>query len=45
MDFRSSAAFGKRSEFVAMGELLRHGFDVYMSLACLCQPSSLQNPS
>lgn len=32
MDFRSSASFGKRQEFVAVAELLRRGFDVYMTL-------------
>lgn len=29
---RSTASFGKRQEFVAMGELLKRGFDVYMTL-------------
>jgi hypothetical protein len=32
MNFRSSASFGKRQEFVAIAELLRRGFDVYMTL-------------
>ncbi len=32
MDFRSSASFGKRQEFVAIAELLRRGFDVYLTL-------------
>lgn len=32
MDFRSSASFGKRQEFIAVAELLRRGFDVYMTL-------------
>jgi hypothetical protein len=32
MNFRSSASFGKRQEYVAMAELLRRGFDVYMTL-------------
>src|SRR6185295_14498404 len=32
MVFRSSASFGKRMEFVAVGELLRRGYDVYMTL-------------
>lgn len=30
--FRSSASFGKRQEFVVFGELLRRGFDVYLTL-------------
>ena len=30
--FRSSASFGKRQEFIAVAELLRRGFDVYMTL-------------
>lgn len=30
--YRSSASFGKRQEFVAMAELLRRGFDVYLTL-------------
>jgi len=30
--FRSSAAFGKRQEYIAVAELLRRGFDVYMTL-------------
>ena len=29
--YRSTASFGKRQEFVAMSELLRRGFDVYMT--------------
>jgi hypothetical protein len=32
MDFRSSASFGKRQEYAAIAELLRRGFDVYMTL-------------
>ena len=32
MAFRSSASFGKRQEYVAVAELLRRGFDVYMTL-------------
>jgi len=31
-EFRSSASFGKRQEYVAVAELLRRGFDVYMTL-------------
>jgi hypothetical protein len=31
-DFRSSASFGKRQEFVAIAELLRRNFDVYLTL-------------
>ena len=30
--FRSSASFGKRQEFVAIAELLRRNFDVYLTL-------------
>ena len=29
---RSSASFGKRQEYIAVGELLRRGHDVYMTL-------------
>lgn len=32
MDFRTSCSFGKRQEFIAVAELLRRGFDVYMTL-------------
>ena len=32
MDFRSTASFGKRQEYIAVAELLRRGFDVYMTL-------------
>jgi hypothetical protein len=32
MAYRSTASFGKRQEFVAVAELLRRGFDVYMTL-------------
>ena len=32
MSFRDSASFGKRQEFVAIAELLRRGFDVYLTL-------------
>jgi len=32
VSFRSSASFGKRQEFVAIAELLRRGFDVYLTL-------------
>ena len=32
MSFRSSASFGKRQEFIAVAELLRRNFDVYMTL-------------
>jgi hypothetical protein len=32
MTFRSSASFGKRQEYIAVAELLRRGFDVYMTL-------------
>ncbi len=30
--FRSSASFGKRHEYIAVAELLRRDFDVYMTL-------------
>jgi hypothetical protein len=33
VSFRSSASFGKRQEYVAVAELLKRGFDVYMTLA------------
>lgn len=32
MVFQSSASFGKRQEYIAVAELLRRGFDVYMTL-------------
>lgn len=32
MTHRSTASFGKRQEYIAVGELLRRGFDVYMTL-------------
>jgi hypothetical protein len=32
MRFRDSASFGKRQEFVAIAEMLRRGFDVYLTL-------------
>ena len=32
MNHRSTASFGKRQEYIAVGELLRRGFDVYMTL-------------
>ncbi len=32
MDHRSTASFGKRQEYIAVAELLRRGFDVYMTL-------------
>jgi hypothetical protein len=32
MNFRQPASFGKRQEFVAMAELLRRGYDVYLTL-------------
>jgi hypothetical protein len=31
-NFRSSASFGKRQEYMAVAELLRRGHDVYMTL-------------
>ena len=30
--YRLSASFGKRQEFIAIAELLKHGFDVYLTL-------------
>ncbi len=32
MSYRDSASFGKRQEYVVIAELLRRGFDVYMTL-------------
>jgi hypothetical protein len=32
MNFRSTSSFGKRQEYMAVAELLRRGFDVYMTL-------------
>ena len=32
MDYRSSASFGKRQEYIAVAELLRRGHDVYMTM-------------
>ncbi|MGA7160960.1 MAG: hypothetical protein WBZ48_08150 [Bacteroidota bacterium] len=32
MDNRTTASFGKRQEYIAVAELLRRGFDVYMTL-------------
>ena len=32
MSYRDSASFGKRQEYVVVAELLRRGFDVYMTL-------------
>jgi hypothetical protein len=32
MPYRDSASFGKRQEYVAVAELLKRGFDVYMTL-------------
>lgn len=31
MSHRNTASFGKRQEFIAVAELLRRGFDVYMT--------------
>ena len=31
-DYRSSASFGKRHEYIAIAKLLQHGYDVYMTL-------------
>ena len=32
MRYRNAASFGKRQEFVVVAELLRRGYDVYMTL-------------
>jgi hypothetical protein len=32
MSFRNSASFGKRQEFAAIAELLKRGFDVYLTM-------------
>lgn len=32
MSYRDSASFGKRQEYVVVAELLKRGFDVYMTL-------------
>lgn len=32
MGYRNAASYGKRQEFVMMSELLKRGFDVYMTL-------------
>jgi hypothetical protein len=32
MSFRDNSSFGKRQEFTAIAELLRRGFDVYLTL-------------
>lgn len=32
MKHRSTASFGKRQEYIAVAELLRRGFDIYMTL-------------
>ena len=32
MSYRSTASFGKRIEYVVIGELLRRGYDVYQTL-------------
>ena len=32
MTYRSTASLGKRQEYIAVAELLRRGFDVYMTL-------------
>jgi hypothetical protein len=32
MNHRSTASFGKRQEYIAVGELLRRGFDIYLTL-------------
>jgi len=32
MSYRDSASFGKRQEYVVIAELLKRGFDVYMTL-------------
>ncbi len=32
MSYRDTASFGKRQEFIAIAELIRRGFDVYLTL-------------
>jgi hypothetical protein len=32
MSYRDTASFGKRQEFIVIAELLRRGFDVYLTL-------------
>ncbi|WP_157210500.1 hypothetical protein [Turneriella parva] len=32
MNYRDTASYGKRQEYMAVAELLRRGFDVYMTL-------------
>jgi hypothetical protein len=32
MSYRNTASFGKRQEFIAISELLKRGFDVYLTL-------------
>jgi len=32
MNHRSTASFGKRQEYIAVAELLRRNYDVYMTL-------------
>lgn len=32
MAYRDSSSFGKRQEYIAIAELLKRGFDVYMTL-------------
>lgn len=32
VSYRNTASFGKRQEYIAIAELLRRGFDVYMTL-------------
>ncbi len=32
VSYRNSASFGKRQEYIAVAELLKRGFDVYMTL-------------
>ena len=32
MSYRDAASFGKRQEFIVIAELLRRGFDVYLTL-------------
>jgi serine/threonine protein kinase len=49
MNHRSTASFGKRQEYVAVAELLRRGFDVYMTLVddeqIDCINRAAENPS
>lgn len=50
MVFRDNASFGKRQEYTAISELLRMGFDVYLTLVddqgidCIVRKEMLEEP-